>query len=91
MVDGVNSLILASRSTDAPLRFVCLKQQNGLPPTPSALVADVNSDSVLGASYYRDVSMALRTPTHDSSMYKICSLQSHELMVANKEGWAKIR
>lgn len=92
MVDGVNQLIMASRLTDAPMRFVNFKQTKaGLPPTPSALVADISSDSIFGVSYYRDESLALRTPTKDSSMYRICNSLCAELLEADRVRWTNIR
>eukprot|EP00579_Thalassiosira_antarctica_P019658 CAMPEP_0201963900 /NCGR_PEP_ID=MMETSP0904-20121228/9678_1 /ASSEMBLY_ACC=CAM_ASM_000553 /TAXON_ID=420261 /ORGANISM="Thalassiosira antarctica, Strain CCMP982" /LENGTH=364 /DNA_ID=CAMNT_0048510641 /DNA_START=6 /DNA_END=1096 /DNA_ORIENTATION=- len=91
VVDGVNSLILASRSTDAPMRFVNFKQKNGQPPIPSALVADISSESVFGVAYYRDDSLALRTPTKDSSLYKICFFLCRQLLETDKMRWTNIR
>ena len=89
MVDGVNSILIASRSTDAPMRFVNFKQKNDQPPTPSAMVADILEDG--GASYYRDAMLPLRTPTIDSEMYTIDNNICGPLMVADRARWKGIR
>jgi len=91
MVDGVNSLILASRATDAPMRFVNFKQKKGQPQTPTALVADTSSESVFGVAYYRDDSLALRTPTKDGVLYNVCSSLCCALLDTDKLRWANIR
>mmetsp|Transcript_36446 Transcript_36446/g.63883 ORF Transcript_36446/g.63883 Transcript_36446/m.63883 type:complete len:223 (+) Transcript_36446:105-773(+) len=73
------------------MRFVNFKQTKGQPPTPSALVADISSESVFGVAYYRDDSLALRTPTKDSSLYKMCNCLCRELLETDKMRWTNIR
>mmetsp|Transcript_56512 Transcript_56512/g.120030 ORF Transcript_56512/g.120030 Transcript_56512/m.120030 type:complete len:179 (-) Transcript_56512:209-745(-) len=74
------------------MRFVNFKQKNNHPPTPSALVADTSGESALGVAYYRDVKLALRTPTYDSVFYNISPSQSEvKLMEADKERWKDIK
>jgi len=88
VIDGVNALIIASRSTDAPIRFVNFKQEKkNEPPTPSALVADVSEGSAFGVSYYRDHALPLRTTTQDAKIYK--EMPSN-LMAAQKARWCKL-
>lgn len=89
MVDGVNAILIASRSTDAPMRFVNFKQQNEQPPMPTALVADITESNIYGASYYRDESMCLRTPTKDSEHYTDSA--SGKLLEADHKRWRKIK
>ena len=91
VVDGVNSLLIASRSTDAPMRFVNFKQHNGQPCTPSALVADVSEDNVFGTGYYRDEMLRLRTPTMDGNIYKTTANVYRKLMKSDKTRWKKIQ
>ena len=64
IVDGVNVLTIASRCTDAPLKFVTYKQdaRTMSPRPPAALVADT-SGSIAGARFYRDEAMLIRGPT----------------------------
>eukprot|EP00578_Thalassiosira_sp_NH16_P032649 CAMPEP_0181081652 /NCGR_PEP_ID=MMETSP1071-20121207/3210_1 /TAXON_ID=35127 /ORGANISM="Thalassiosira sp., Strain NH16" /LENGTH=891 /DNA_ID=CAMNT_0023163201 /DNA_START=148 /DNA_END=2823 /DNA_ORIENTATION=+ len=89
VVDGVNGVLIASRLTDAPMRFVNFKQKNNEPQTPSALVADVSEDP---SSYYRDNSMPLRTPTLDSEVYEQGMYKvKRTLMIADKKRWSMIK
>ena len=89
VVDGVNALLIASRSTDAPMRFVNFKQnEKHEPPTPSALVADVSEDSIFGVAYYRDDALPLRTTTQDAEAYKYD--MSRTLMAADRARWSKL-
>ena len=61
----------ASHSTDAPMRFVNLKQKNGQPTTPAALVAVMSSGSVFGVSYYRDYSYTKFAIACATSVWKL--------------------
>jgi len=88
VVDGVNGVLIASRSTDAPMRFVNFKQENHEPPTPSAMVADLPEDS--DVSYYRDLSLPLRTTTQDGEVYNNSLGACGTLMAADAVRWKKI-
>ena len=85
IVDGVNVLTIASRCTDAPLKFVTYKQDARTmePRPPAALVADT-SGSIAGARFYRDEAMLIRGPT-------ICAGEYAEGCTRCGEGCARCR
>lgn len=94
VIDGINSVILASRVTDAPVRFVNFKQSDQQePPTPSALVADViptDCDEVLGARYFRDENLTVRSPTQDSRLYAFGAKGHGKLLHDEKLRWSTV-
>jgi hypothetical protein len=93
-VDGVNALVLASRCTDAPLRFVMFKQEPDGDaklelPSPAVLIADASGGG--GAKYHRQADMAVRSPTMCAKDYLSSTRASlNALLVEQKDRWAKV-
>jgi hypothetical protein len=87
-LDAINMLLMSSRKTEDPMRFVTFKQdEQGFPPTPAALVADTSDGSV---QFYRSTKMPLRSPTRDSGIYTLQLELFKELLQAQKERWAGV-
>lgn len=90
-VDAINLITTSSRCTDAPMRFVQFtqtKDKNGdltVPPTPSALVADL-----AGNFYYRDKTVLCRSPTKDADLYTTGLAGAKVPLEKQKEKWKNI-
>ena len=85
--------MLASRRTDAPMRFATFKQERDdasgelAPPTPAVLIACTADGASVGAAFYRDPEMRLRSPTMCAAEFALQQAMLAPLFRELKERW----